>query len=333
MSEKVLKIDEKEKEKDFNSMSEIEIKADINMKKSKTLSLKTIEFIILFIIIILGLFFYATFLLISKNSKKKTNIVNEQLNQALRKTDPIVNNGLTPSSYEKQVLLITNHFSQNDSQAHSPEVLYNILKEIRTVNLTVIDPFDPDLNNKNISYLKNFNLVVLDFVDGGYDLSGRFPNFVRTLIQYINEGGALFSGHDQFENTHDRYITQEAKDMLSVLGFIHQNSWGNGYGSTAYFEKSAIGNSIFLTNYALAGDSIKIASTHQTYSRYNTSCQTCKVIMKFVRNGPDVYDYLVTNRPNRIGKTVNIRAGHSHGFDDPEKNIFLSSILWLLYEI
>ena len=30
--------------------------------------------------------------------------------------------------------------------------------------------------------------------------------------------------------------------------------------------------------------------------------------MKFAQNGPDSYEYLVTNRPNRIEKTVNIRA-------------------------
>ena len=158
-------------------------------------------------------------------------------------------------------------------------------------------------------------------------------NFVRNLVQYIKEGGALFTGHDQFDATHQRFITQEAIDMLSVLGFTHQNSWGVGSGSTAYFEKSALKKSIFLVNHALYGDSIPIAYTHQTYSRYNTSCETCNVIMKFVNNGANVYEYLVTNRPNRNGRTVNIRAGHSNAFTEAEKKIFLSSILWLLYDI
>ena len=158
-------------------------------------------------------------------------------------------------------------------------------------------------------------------------------NFVRNLVQYLNEGGALFTGHDQFDATHQRFITQEAIDMLSVLGLIHQNGWGVGSGSTSYFEKSALKKSIFLINHALYGDSIPIAYTHQTYSRYNTSCETCNVIMKFVNNGGDVYEYLVTNRPNRIGRTVNIRAGHSTAFTEAEKKIFLSSILWLLYDI
>ena len=161
----------------------------------------------------------------------------------------------------------------------------------------------------------------------------RTKNFLRNLIQYINEGGALFTGHDQFDATHKRFITQEAIDMLSVLGLIHQNGWGVGYGSTSYFEKSALKKSIFLVNHALYGDSIPIAYTHQTYSRYNTSCETCNVVMKFVNNGDDVYEYLVTNRPNRIGKTVNIRSGHSSEFTEEEKKIFLSSILWLLYDI
>ena len=152
-------------------------------------------------------------------------------------------------------------------------------------------------------------------------------------MQYIKEGGALFSGHDQFDQTHKRFITPEAVDMLSLLGFIHQNSWGAGSGSTVYFEKSAIKNSIFLANHALYGDSIPISYTHQTYSKYNTSCKTCNVILKFVKNGADTYEYLVTNRPNNKGKTVNVRAGHSSSFTEAEKKIFLSSILWLLYEI
>ena len=55
--------------------------------------------------------------------------------------------------------------------------------------------------------------------------------------------------------------------------------------------------------------------------------------MKF--NGlsaPNSHEYLVINRPFK-GKTLNIRAGHTTGFTEAEKKIFLSSILWLLYEI
>ena len=120
--------------------------------------------------------------------------------------------------------------------------------------------------------------------------------------------------------------------MISLLGFIHQNSWGIS-GSIAYFVKPAIDNSIFLVNHALYGDSIKISYTHQTYSKYNTSCETCNVVMKFVENGSNETEYLVTNRPNNIGKTINIRSGHTYSFTEGEKKIFLSSILWLLYDI
>ena len=334
MSEKVVSIEEKEK--DFNSIpSEIEMKEDMNMNKKKILSMKKIEFILLFTIIIFGLFFFGAWLLLSKKSKIKTNIVNEQLNQALRKTSPFINNELKPTNYEKQVLLITNYFSKtiNSQNNIATDVLYNILLQIKTVNITILDAYDPDLDNKDISYLKNFDLVVLDLLDAGYGFYEMAKNFVRNLVQYIKEGGAIFTGHDQFDATHQRFITQEAIDMLSVLGFTHQNGWGVGYGSTAYFKKSALKKSIFLINHALYGDSIPIAYTHQTYSRYNTSCETCNVIMKFVNNGGDVYEYLVTNRPNRIGRTVNIRAGHSTAFTEAEKKIFLSSILWLLYDI
>ena len=327
MSEKVVSIEEKEK--DFNSIpSEIEMKEDMNMNKKKILSMKKIEFILLFTIIIFGLFFFGVFFLLSKKSKIKTNIVNEQLTQGLRKTDSF-------SNYEKQVLLITNYFSKtiNSQNNIATDVLYNILLQIKTVNITILDAYDPDLDNKEIFYLKNFDLVVLDLLDAGYGFYEMAKNFVRNLVQYIKEGGALFTGHDQFDATHQRFITQEAIDMLSVLGFTHQNGWGVGYGSTAYFKKSALKKSIFLINHALYGDSIPIAYTHQTYSKYNNSCQTCNVIMKFVNNGGDVYEYLVTNRPNRIGRTVNIRAGHSTAFTEAEKKIFLSSILWLLYDI
>ena len=66
MSEKVITIQEKETEKDCNSIPQSEMKADTNMNKTKILSLKKIEFIILFIIILLGLFFFASYLLPSK---------------------------------------------------------------------------------------------------------------------------------------------------------------------------------------------------------------------------------------------------------------------------
>lgn len=49
--------------------------------------------------------------------------------------------------------------------------------------------------------------------------------------------------------------------------------------------------------------------------------------MKFVKDGSDQDEYLVINRPNYIGKTLNIRAGHTSSFTEPEKRIFLSSFL------
>ena len=290
MSEKVITIQEKETEKDCNSIPQSEMKADTNMNKTKILSLKKIEFIILFIIILLGLFFFASYLSPSKKSQKNTNIANDQLIEGLRKTDlreredqvieeqvrkedrdflkpelikgepniikpdvnvtkvpPIIVEPVITNSYEKKVLLITNHFSKtkNYQQNISPDVLYNLLLQIKTVEVTVLDAFDPCLDNKTLSYLKNFDLVVLDFIDAGFTLADRCKNFTRNLMQYIKEGGALFSGHDQFDQTHKRFITQEAVDMLSLLGFIHQNGWGVGSGSTVYFEKSAIKNSMF----------------------------------------------------------------------------------------
>ena len=54
--------------------------------------------------------------------------------------------------------------------------------------------------------------------------------------------------------------------------------------------------------------------------------------MKFNAAGSNNYEYLVTNRPYK-GKTLNIRAGHSTEFTEQEQKIFLSSILWLLYEL
>ena len=237
------------------------------------------------------------------------------------------------TGYERNVLLITNHISKNGNWQNkvSTDVLYNILKQINKVTLTIMDPYDANLNSKGINYLKNFHLVAIDFVDGGHFLSSRCPNFVKALMQYIKEGGALFTGHDQFDETHSRYITPEALEMLQLLGFKHCNSHGY-YGSTAYFDKTAISNSFFVANHAMYGDSIPIAYTHQTYSRYDESCTTCKVIMKFTDSGPNSHEYLVTNRPYK-GKTLNIRAGHTTGYSEAEKKIFLSSILWLLYEV
>ena len=339
--EKVVKI----KEKDSKSIPKKEMKEDINMNRKTLCSAKKIIFITLLIIVILGLFFFASLLLVSQNSYKKKSPVNDpstnvhQLSEKQKKIAPVVQSGYDifdiNNTFEKKVLLITNYLSKNANFQNtiSSDVLYNILLQLKTVKLTVLDAFDPTLDNKDIRYLKSFNLVVIDLLDAGYNLAGRCPNFVKALIQYVKEGGALFSGHDQFDHTHKVYITQVAIDMLKLLGFTHENSWGVGGGSTAYFELSEIGNSIFLVNHALYGESIPIAYTHQTYSKYDNSCAYCRVILKFSKNGSNEYEYLVTNRPNGIGKTVNVRSGHTSGFTEAEKKIFLNSILWLLYDI
>lgn len=269
---------------------------------------------------------------ISTRSQTTPTPISDSPYETTPTTKPTVTTIVTGNG--KNVLLITNYLSKtkNGQGNISPDVLYNILRGITKVTLTVVNAYDTTLDSKGINYLKNFHLVVIDFVDGGFNLASRCPSFTKALMQYIKEGGALFSGHDQFDDTHNRYITQEAVDMLKLLGFIHQNSWGIGGGSIAYFDKTVISNSFFTANQAIDGDSIPISYTHQTYSKYDESCTTCKVIMKFSTSSSNSYEYLVTNRPFK-GKTLNIRAGHTIGFSEQEKKIFLSSILWLLYEI
>ena len=83
-------------------------------------------------------------------------------------------------------------------------IYYNILSQMNKVSFTVLDPYDTSVDTLGINYLKKFHLVAIDFVDGGYNLSPRCPNFIKALIQYIKEGGALFSTHDQFDDTHSR---------------------------------------------------------------------------------------------------------------------------------
>ena len=119
--------------------------------------------------------------------------------------------------------------------------------------------------------------------------------------------------------------------MQKLIGITLVNSHGNG-GSVAFFDKTAINNTFFAINHILYGDVIPIVSTHQTYSRFDESCTTCKVMMRFKANDNNIFEYLFTNRPYK-GKIINIRAGHSTGFSEQEKKVFLSSILWCLYEL
>ena len=340
MNENIIAETEKEKYcKHSIPKVKVAVKMDKNHSKASSV-LKIIVLIFFLIILISGLLIFAAYFYLSKKKSKgqenNSSIVNAQLSEESKIPSVIDYPILKKSnSYAKKVLFLTNYFSKKippgRTQA-SPDTLYKILLGIKTISMTIFDVYDPTLNNKDISFLKNFDLVVIDFYDGGYDLAARCKNFTINLIEYVKAGGALFTSHDQFDSTHSVYITQEALKMISLLGFIHQNSWGIG-GSIAYFEKPAIDNSIFLVNHALYGDSINISYTHQTYSKYNTSCETCNVVMKFVENGSRETEYLVTNRPNNIGKTINIRAGHTFSFTEEEKKIFLSSILWLLYDI
>ena len=335
-----------------DSLPKEEITPFRNMSNLKGLfGAKKIVITSLLIFLFVALFISCAYIISSRKAKRPINInalTNEKRRVPIEET---INNELdgdsnsrnvqfrsvqdtTPGSgYERNVLLITNYISKHGNWQNkvSPDVLYNILKGINKVTLSVLDPYDADLNTKGLNYLKSFHLVVIDFVDGGYNLSPRCPMFVRALMQYIKEGGALFSCHDQFDDTHSRFITQEALEMLQLLGLKHANSHGKD-GIAAFFDQTAISNTFFVANHAIDGDGFNIASTHQTYSRFDDACTTCKVIMKFSPNGPNSDEYLVTNRPFK-GKTLNIRAGHTQGFTEPEKKVFLSSILWLLYDI
>ena len=64
-------------------------------------------------------------------------------------------------------------------------------------------------------------------------------------------------------------------------------------GSVAFFDKTAINNTFFAINHILYGDVIPIANTHQTYSRFDESCTTCKVMMKFKANGNNILNILL----------------------------------------
>ena len=345
-----------------DSPTKKEIIPEINTTNSKASpGTKKIVVISFLIFLILTLFISCAYLLSSKKAKVPLNlpeIRNEKRRIPIRDNDSVEKNtkisfqtfkydniddayngsgpkitaNIATKSYERKVLLITNYISKkrNGQNNISPDTLYNILKNMKKVTLTVLNAYDSTLNSKSLYYLKNYNLVVLDFIDGGFNLASRCPNFVKVLMQYVKEGGALFSCHDQFDDTHSRYITSVAIEMLQLLGFKHYNFHGT-YSSTAYFDKTVIRNSFFTANQAIYGDSIPIALTHQTYSRVNESCTTCNVIMKLSATDSTNEDYLVTNRPGK-GKTLNIRAGHTSGFTEQEKKIFLSSLLWLLYE-
>ena len=194
----------------------------------------------------MSLFISSAFILSSKNVKTPINnnaLTNEKKRAPIEETINNESDGgsnsrstqfravqdiASPSGYERNVLLITNLFSKHANwNGHvSPDILYNMLSQMKKVTLSILDPYDPDLNTKGLNYLKSFHLVVLDFVDGGHFFGHRCPMFVKALMQYIKEGGALFSTHDQFDETHSRFIFQEELDMLQLLGFKHVDSHG-----------------------------------------------------------------------------------------------------------
>ena len=200
---------------------------------------KRIAIISLLLFLIVTLFISCVYLLLSKNSKIYHNIdilsnekhkdnINEEDNRRSlmhRAISSLNSNSMV--GLERNVLLVTNHISKtpNGQSNISPDVLFNILTHIRKVNLTILDAYDKKINETGINYLKNFHLVVIDFCDGGYNLCPNAPSFIKALMQYIKEGGTLFTTHDQFDDTHNRFITQEALEMLNLLGFVHLNSW------------------------------------------------------------------------------------------------------------
>ena len=254
-----------------DSFSKKEIVTDRNVTYPKVSSgTKRIAIISLLLFLIVTLFISCVYLLLSKNSKIYHNIdilsnekhkdnINEEDNRRSlmhRAISSLNSNSMV--GLERNVLLVTNHISKtpNGQSNISPDVLFNILTHIRKVNLTILDAYDKKINETGINYLKNFHLVVIDFCDGGYNLCPNAPSFIKALMQYIKEGGALFTTHDQFDDTHNRFITQEALEMLNLLGFVHLNSWGDGGGSFAYFEKTAISNTFFVANHAIYGDNI-----------------------------------------------------------------------------
>ena len=266
MSENIVQI----KQKHYFSRDNIpkrEMISEKSMDRPKeSCNAKRIVIVSLLIFLIISLFISCAYLYISHNSNKPNSADDQALNlhslnqkkdridsntpkQNFRKVDSEQENSSDLYNYKRNVLLITNHFSRTKNSLGfvSKDVLYNILLKIKTVNLTVVDAFDPELNNKNIDYLRNFHLVALDFLDGGYHLARRCPTFTKALMQFINEGGALFSTHDQFDDADDKYVTNLAKEMLKLLGFVHKNYYNECWSKT-YFDIREMKNSIFMAN-------------------------------------------------------------------------------------
>ena len=195
-----------------------EIIPEFSVKNHKLFNApKKILLISLLIFLIVTLFIFCSYLLLSHKSKTspileelkkqkqrslryikysppndlKTQTDNESSTKSLTNNE---DNCYPVTGNEKNVLLISNYLSKNGNWQGgvSPDVLFNNLTQMNKINTYILDPYDPDLDIIGINYLKNFHLVAIDFVDGGYNLAPRCPNFVNALIQYIKEGGALF---------------------------------------------------------------------------------------------------------------------------------------------
>ena len=181
-----------------DSLPEKEIISERNITNLKVLcGAKKIALISLLIFLIVTLFISCAYLLLCQNKKSSLNL--DELRNEKRRT-PLLDSQnkqqtISPSSrslaspansvtgYERNILLVTNYISKKGHGRISGDALYNLLNQIKKVTITILDPYDENLSSKGINYLKKYHLVVIDFVDGGYNLSPKCPSFVKALMQ------------------------------------------------------------------------------------------------------------------------------------------------------
>ena len=261
---------------------------------------------VLYIIIILQIIIFAYFFNYIKNLEieiKYLKIDNQKLKQNS------LNNNKAPKN--NNILLISNVFTDDDNP--SPPLLYNLLKNISFIsNIKIIHP-SAILSHLTESNLINYNIVIFDLKQHGYENTNTKTNYLK---QYISHGGNILVTHDHW---------------TALAG--PQELFG-GYRS--FKEKGSLTNKALIINtrhkifnsfYDLSENkNVDISPTHSGWMKVNESLKEDNTIL--IRLQDEIKSEYLIQREINLGKCVYWNVGHSYNLTNFEIRLLTNIFAW-----
>ena len=228
-------------------------------------------------------------------------------NQKLKQNS--LNNNKAPKS--NNVLLISNVFTDDDNV--SPPLLYNLLKNISFIsNIKIIHP-STILNELTESNLINYNIVIFDLKQHGYENTRTKIDYIK---HYISHSGNIIVTHDHW---------------TALAG--PQELFG---GFRSFKEKGSVTNKAYIVNkrhkifnsyYDLSeNENVDISPTHSGWMQVNESLKNENTVLMKLKD--EINSEYLMQREIGLGKCVFWNVGHEYYLTEFEIKLLTNILAW-----